>query len=102
MFYIKTKHTFEVNTLVFIRTLAFHPECTPPHRCDYDTLVVNALNASEHISDREIAAIETVKEIVIRLDGAVLSAEIQGDTDYAQFQIVLNDSPGQRVGDIVG
>ena len=102
MFIIKTKHTFDINSGIFTRRLAFHPECTPPQRPDYDTLVVNALNASEHISDREIAALETVKEIVIRQDGAILSAEIQGDTDYAQFQIVINNSPGQHVGDIVG
>ena len=102
MFYITTKYTFEVNTLVFIRALAFHPECTPPHCSYYDTLVVNALNASEYISDREITALETVKEIVIRQDGAILSAEIQGATDYAQFQIVINNSPGQKIGDIVG
>ena len=76
MFYITTKYTFEVNTLVFIRALAFHPECTPPHCSYYDTLVVNALNASEHISDREIAALETVKETGWRYP----IGEIQGDT----------------------
>lgn len=55
------------------------------------------------LAEREKGTLENLRSIVIRQDGDVISAELwDGESDWYQFQLVLNDSVNQSIGSIVG